>query len=132
MHSLLHLQSTLAGRRILVSMIQVLSQLGIVYAIPFPGLYASLLRWVGALELNFVELLPLGCVFNISFYEMLLVRTLALPALGLAVLAVRLFRARPAVLEFCTGGLFLVLFLICAPHSLRTRVSLPWYPVDWL
>ena len=50
-------------------MIQVLSQLGVVYSIPFPGLYASLLRWVGALELNFVEMLPLGCVYNVSFYE---------------------------------------------------------------
>ena len=57
------------GRRILISMIQVLSQLGVVYSIPFPGLYANLLRWVGALELNFVEILPLGCVYNVSFYE---------------------------------------------------------------
>ena len=57
------------GRRILISMIQVLSQLGVVYSIPFPGLYANLLRWVGALELNFVEILPLGCVYDVSFYE---------------------------------------------------------------
>ena len=56
-------------RRILISMIQVLSQLGVVYSIPFPGLYANLLRWVGALELNFIELLPFGCVYTVSFYE---------------------------------------------------------------
>ena len=57
------------GRRILISMIQVLSQLGVVYSIPFPGLYASLLRFFLALELNFVEMLPFGCVYDISFYE---------------------------------------------------------------
>ena len=55
-------------------MIQVLSQLGVVYSIPFPELYANLLRLVGALELNFVDLLPLGCVLDISFYEALLKR----------------------------------------------------------
>ena len=35
--------------RVLVSMIQVLSQLGVVYSIPFPNLYSSLLR-VGLLS----------------------------------------------------------------------------------
>ena len=75
-------------------MIQVLSQLGIVYSIPFPELYANLLRLVGALELNFVDLLPLGCVLDISFYEGLLVRTLTLPALSVLFFALRLLHHR--------------------------------------
>ena len=98
--------------RILISMIQVLSQLSIVYSIPFPYLYASLLRWVGLLELNFVDILPLGCVFTLSFHMALLVRTLLLPALGTIVFLLRIIRAPTKVLEACWGLLFLVLFLI--------------------
>ena len=39
-------------------------------------------------------------------------RTLTLPLFGVAVLPVWLLRARPAVLDFCSGALFLILFLI--------------------
>ena len=39
--------SLLVKVRILISMIQVLSQLGVVYSIRFPPLYANLLRWMG-------------------------------------------------------------------------------------
>jgi len=145
----------LGGRRILISMIQVLSQLGVVYSIPFPGLYANLLRWVGALELNFVEILPLGCVYNVSFYEVrtrrraslarvfteaeltltptaqaLLVRTLTLPLLGVAVLPVWLLRARPAVLDFCSGALFLILFLIYPSTSAAIFATFQCEPLD--
>ena len=98
--------------RILVSMIQVLSQLSVVYSIPFPGLYAGLLRWVGLLELNFVDILPLGCVATLSFHTTLLVRTLLLPALGIIPILLHLIRAPARVLELCRGVLFLVLFLI--------------------
>ena len=58
--------------RILISMIQVLSQLGVVYSIPFPNLYTSLLRWIGLLEFNLPEMLPLGCFLSFSFYSSLL------------------------------------------------------------
>ena len=98
--------------RILVSMIQVLSQLSVVYSIPFPGLYAGLLRWVGLLELNFVDILPLGCVATLSFHTTLLVRTLLLPGLSIIPILLHLIRAPARVLELCRGVLFLVLFLI--------------------
>ena len=118
-------------------MIQVLSQLGIVYSIPFPGLYANLLRLVGALELNFVDLLPLGCVLDISFYEGLLVRTLTLPALSVLFFALRLLHHRQpdapsfkAVLEFCRGGLFLVLFLIYPSTSATIFATFQCEPLD--
>ena len=72
--------------------LQVLSQLELVYSIPFPDLYASLLRWVGMLELNFVDMLPLGCVVKFSFHSKLLLRTMLLPAFALVPLA--LFKCR--------------------------------------
>ena len=118
-------------------MIQVLSQLGVVYSIPFPELYANLLRLVGALELNFVDLLPLGCVLDISFYEALLVRTLALPALSVLFFALRLLHhhqrdvpSLKAVLEFCRGGLFLVLFLIYPSTSAAIFATFQCEPLD--
>ena len=118
-------------------MIQVLSQLGVVYSIPFPELYANLLRLVGALELNFVDLLPLGCVLDISFYEALLVRTLALPALSVFFFAFRLLHHHQpdapsfkAVLEFCRGGLFLVLFLIYPSTSAAIFATFQCEPLD--
>ena len=98
--------------RILVSMIQVLSQLSVVYSIPFPGLYAGLLRWVGLLELNFVDILPLGCVATLSFHTTLLARTMLIPALSIIPILLHLIRAPARVLELCRGVLFLVLFLI--------------------
>ena len=79
--------SLMVKLRILISMIQVLSQLGVVYAIPFPSLYSNLLRWVGLLELNFIDILPLGCVMSVGFHFSLLMRTLVLPALLLVALS---------------------------------------------
>ena len=68
--------------RILISMVQVLSQLGVVYAIRFSPLFAHLVRWMGLFELNFLQVLPFDCVLDLSFHGALLIRTLALPVLG--------------------------------------------------
>ena len=98
--------------RILISMVQVLSQLSVVYSIPFPDLYTNLLRWVGLLELNFVDMLPLGCVLTLSFHKTLMMRTLLLPALSVIALLLHYVKAHTKVLEISRSLLFLVLFLI--------------------
>ena len=98
--------------RILISMIQVLSQLSVVYSIPFPDLYSNLLRWVGLLELNFVDMLPLGCVLSLSFHTTLMMRTLLLPALSVIALLLQCAKAPTKILEISRSLLFLVLFLI--------------------
>ena len=98
--------------RILISMIQVLSQIGVVYSIPFPSLYANLLRWTSLLELNFIDILPLGCVMTVGFHFSLLVRTLVLPALLSVALAAKVGRAPAKVADFFNGLNFFVLFLI--------------------
>ena len=89
-----------------------LSQLSVVYAIPFPSLYTNLLRWVGLLELNFVDMLPLGCVLTFSFHTALVMRTLFLPALSTIALLLHLVKAPKKVRETGRTLLFLVLFLI--------------------
>ena len=66
-----------------------LSQLNIVYSIPFPTFYSGLLRWMGLIELDLPQILPLGCIVNFSFYSALLLRTLLLPVLGLVFMAIR-------------------------------------------
>ena len=104
--------SLMVKLRILISMIQVLSQLGVVYSIPFPSLYSNLLRWIGLLELNFIDILPLGCVMSVGFHFSLLMRTLVLPALLLVALAAKVVRAPARVADFFNGLNFLVLFLI--------------------
>ena len=104
--------SLMVKLRILISMIQVLSQLGVVYSIPFPSLYSNLLRWIGLLELNFIDILPLGCVMSVGFHFSLLMRTLVLPALLLVALAAKVVRAPKSMRKFFNGLNFLVLFLI--------------------
>ena len=106
------LDSLMVKLRVLISMIQVLSQLGVVYSIPFPSLYSNLLRWTGLLELNLIDILPLGCVMTVGFHFSLAVRTLALPALLLVALAAKAARAPAKVADFFDGLNFLVLFLI--------------------
>ena len=105
---------------------QVLSQLGVVYSIPFPNVYAALLRWMGLIEFNLPEVLPFGCLISFTFYSGLLLRTLMLPGLGLLfVVACTLLgqgfghSSRPSLpgkeqkaVDSLSGTLFVILFLI--------------------
>ena len=104
--------SLMVKLRILISMIQVLSQLGVVYSIPFPSIYSNVLRWIGMLELNFIDMLPLGCVMTAGFHFSLLVRTLVLPVLLLVEVGAKLVRAPAKVINVFDTLNFLVLFLI--------------------
>ena len=89
-----------------------LSQLGVVYSIPFPNLYSNLLRWVGVIEFNLPEILPFGCVVTFSFYESLLFRTLLLPSLGVIYAVMRVLKVSQRAVDLLGGLLFVVLFLI--------------------
>ena len=57
-------------------------------------------------------------------------RTLTLPLFGVAVLPVWLLRARPAVLDFCSGALFLILFLIYPSTSAAIFATFQCEPLD--
>ena len=62
--------------------------------------------------------------------QALLVRTLTLPLLGLAVLPLWPLQAPPAVTEFCSGGLFLILFLIYPSTSAAIFATFQCEPLD--
>ena len=81
-----------------------LSQLGVVYAIPFPDVYAHLLRWTSIFQFSLPEIMPLSCIMSFSFYSSLLLRTLMLPALALVVLAVQVARVKRKVVDPLQGG----------------------------
>jgi hypothetical protein len=70
--------------RILIGFFQILSPLGIVYSIPFPPVYESMVRWFNVLQLNFIEFMPLACIFDTSYHTILVLRTL-MPLLALGI-----------------------------------------------
>ena len=47
--------------RIIVSLIQVVGQLGIVFSIPYPPLYSELVKFLGIFSLDLIEVMPLEC-----------------------------------------------------------------------
>jgi len=64
--------------------------------------------WPGLLELNFVDMLPLGCVLSLSFHTTLMMRTLLLPALSVIALLLQCAKAPTKLLEISRSLLFLV------------------------
>ena len=62
--------------RILLSLIQVLSQIGPVFEIPFPPIYSTLVSWLGVIQLDLFTVMPIACFTPTSFHTTLLMRTL--------------------------------------------------------
>ena len=75
--------------RIIVSLIQVLGQLGIVFSIPYPDFYSDLISILGVFSLEFLEIMPLECSFGLNHDYYLLIRTLLPLAIALVVLMLR-------------------------------------------
>lgn len=53
-----------------------LSQIGGVFEIPFPPIFAGVLKWVGILQLDVFTAMPIDCMVKSSFHSLLLLRTL--------------------------------------------------------
>ena len=62
--------------RIIVSLIQVIGQLGVVFSIPYPEFYKDLVSVLGMFSLDFIELMPLKCSVAFNHDHFLLIRTL--------------------------------------------------------
>ena len=62
--------------RILISLIQVLSALGVVFVIPYPPIYDEMVSWLSIFELDLIDVMPLSCTFVLNFHHLLLLRTL--------------------------------------------------------
>jgi hypothetical protein len=71
--------------KILVTFMQVLSQLHTVYAIPYPASFVRFLQRMAFFNLDLVDVLRVGCMTSINYYDRLLAATL-LPLLLSAVL----------------------------------------------
>ena len=75
--------------RIIVSLIQVIGQLGIVFSIPYPDLYSDLISILGVFSLDLLEIMPLKCSFALNHDHFLLIRTLLPLAIALVILVAR-------------------------------------------
>ena len=62
---------------ILISMFQVLTGIASTFNIPYPEFYTNILRYLAAFELDFFNAAPIGCIVNITFHEIFLVRTIS-------------------------------------------------------
>lgn len=52
-----------------------LGSIDIIFSIPYPDLYRQILAWFALFELDVFKFLPLGCVMDVHFYKVLVVRT---------------------------------------------------------
>jgi len=123
-----------------LSLIQVLTQIGTVFAIRFPNVFASVLRWLAVLQLDFLTLMPLDCVFPVDFHTSLLLRTLV-PLVVMLVLAAFGFSAlhmggdKPTSSWTWLGNLlfnlvFAILFLIYPSISSKTFATFQCEDLD--
>ena len=62
--------------RILVSLVQVVAQIGIVFSIPYPEFYDALVSILGIFTLDLIEVMPLKCSIPLNQDHYLLIRTL--------------------------------------------------------
>jgi hypothetical protein len=72
--------------KILISLYQVLSGVGIVFKLPVPPLYRSIMNLLSFLNLNLPDMIPLGCLVPIDFISDLVMKT-ALPMIVYASLS---------------------------------------------
>jgi hypothetical protein len=65
-----------AKGKIMLSFMQVLNQIKLVYTIPFPAVFSSFLGSLGFANLDFLTMVGMGCVAPFNFYGKLLAMTL--------------------------------------------------------
>ena len=60
----------------LLHLIQVLTSLGVVFSIPYPVSFRSMVAWMGVFSLDFLTVMPIGCTIDMNHDHFLLIRTL--------------------------------------------------------
>ena len=76
--------------RILISLVQVITQLGVVFSIPYPDFYTNLLSLISVFSLDLFELMPFGCSIPYTHDHLLLFRTLI--PIGILVASIFFYR----------------------------------------
>ena len=62
--------------RILISFVQVLSSLGVVFSIPYPAFFDRVVAYMSVFSLDIFTVMPLGCTVDLNHDHYLLMRTL--------------------------------------------------------
>ena len=62
--------------RILISLMQVLTALGVTFSIPYPPVYDTVVGYLGVFSLDLFEIMPLDCTIDFNHDHSLLLRTL--------------------------------------------------------
>ena len=117
--------------RILIALYQMLTQLGFVYTIPQPPIYANLLRWLDSVNLDIINMMPLSCQAPFTFYHTLLVTTLGSSGIIAFLFAISHWlkcaavgngprkQLRNTVSNRCTTTAFFLIFLLYPSISSR-------------
>ena len=96
----------------------------------YPPMYAQLCELLDGLQLDVLQMLPLGCVFPVSFHASMLARTL-LPLVLIAVLRIIQALARSAaVKDACGSTAFFIIFLVYPGCSMKVFSTLQCVPID--
>ena len=109
--------------RILIAMFQVLTQLGMVFDLSYPGLVATPLSWLSLINLDLFGLAPIDCIVTGQNFYTSLVSTTVLPLVAVGGLlvarAVAIVAHKPEVGARCVVGAFFVIFLVFPSVSAR-------------
>jgi hypothetical protein len=102
--------------KILLSLWQILTNLGPIFMIPFPPFYESTVSSIGGLvQIELPSLMPVDCIVPMNFYSRLIFKTVW-PIVAYVVLffgsKALLKCGRKGQAEFCIDTLFLIMFIL--------------------
>ena len=90
--------------------LQVLSQVHTVYDIPYPESFVRFIQRMAFVNLDFIDVMRVGCVAHVNYYSKLLTATL-LPFV-ISALLYAATRYRPAARNVCTKVFLLLTYII--------------------
>ena len=61
--------------QIVISLYQVVGNLGLVFDVPYPPMYRNVLSWLSIFDLNLFSFVPMACVMDVNFYYVLVTRS---------------------------------------------------------
>ena len=102
--------------KILISLIQIINNMGFVFSIPYPDYFTSSMETVGSVfEIEMPQLMPMDCMIPMNFFGKLVLRTvlpLVVYALLLSISMVLRKKNLPAQADAMVDGIFFIMFLI--------------------
>ena len=102
--------------KILISLVQIIDNLGFTFSIPYPTFFESWMSSIGGVfQVELPQMMPLDCIFPMNFYGKLYLRTLApLVVYFVMFVSARLFKrlGKPWQADALIDGIFFIAFLI--------------------